>query len=56
MFLLFILQAFVEGNGSCDDYSSQLYDVANVQAIALLDMRLLNCDRNDGNLLVQVQY
>jgi hypothetical protein len=47
------LQAWVDHNGVCEDFNETLYDAANVQNIAVLDIRLLNVDRNSGNLFVQ---
>ena len=47
------LQAFVDSEGTAGDRAPACFDTLNVQAIALLDCRLLNGDRNDGNLLVQ---
>ena len=47
------LQAFVTASaGSADDFSPSRFSVAEVHKIAILDMRILNCDRNAGNLLV----
>ena len=37
---------------SSEDYGPTMFSVANVQHIALLDMRLLNLDRHANNLLV----
>jgi Phosphatidylinositol 3- and 4-kinase len=47
------LQEFVKGAEVLENYSSSMFSVLEVQKIALLDLRLLNCDRNDGNILVQ---
>ena len=46
------LQAWVDNAGSADDFGTGLFDVDNVQRVAALDLRLANCDRHGGNLLV----
>jgi hypothetical protein len=46
------LQEYIDNKGSCEDYSSSLFPKFEVQKVALLDLRLLNMDRNEGNLLV----
>eukprot|EP00301_Raphidiophrys_heterophryoidea_P018091 c3076_g1_i1.p1 GENE.c3076_g1_i1~~c3076_g1_i1.p1 ORF type:complete len:397 (-),score=84.43 c3076_g1_i1:423-1613(-) len=46
-------QMFVPSASPCGDFSSSMFDLRQVQAIAVLDMRLLNTDRHDGNILVQ---
>ena len=47
------LQAFVTASaGPAEDFSPSRFSVAEVHKIAILDMRILNCDRNAGNLLV----
>jgi hypothetical protein len=50
------LQAFVTNLGSCDNYSPSMYSKQEVHKIAILDMRLLNMDRNEGNILVLDGY
>lgn len=30
--------------------------VSEVHKIALLDLRILNCDRNDGNILIKKSF
>ena len=47
------LQFLKENNGESCDYSYRKFSVADIQSIAALDMRILNCDRNDGNILVK---
>lgn len=47
------LQAFVDSVCPAGDLGSSKYSVFDVQRIALLDMRLLNLDRHDGNILVR---
>ncbi|ETP49337.1 hypothetical protein F442_05118 [Phytophthora nicotianae P10297] len=46
------LQAYVAHRDTADDVGSGLFSVAEVQAIAILDIRLANQDRHGGNLLV----
>ena len=45
------LQQFVKAPDTFEDISPSLISVYEVQKIALLDMRLLNCDRNSANIL-----
>eukprot|EP00300_Choanocystis_sp_HF-7_P019978 c20477_g1_i1.p1 GENE.c20477_g1_i1~~c20477_g1_i1.p1 ORF type:complete len:400 (+),score=78.11 c20477_g1_i1:149-1348(+) len=47
------LQVFRPSSGTSEDFSAHMFQTRQVQAIALLDMRLLNTDRHDGNILVQ---
>ena len=46
------LQVFVEHDGVAEDYGVERLGVERLQAIAALDVRALNCDRNSANLLV----
>jgi len=46
-------QSFVESKGPCGNYSSKTFSVQNVHRIGILDVRIINLDRNDGNLLVR---
>jgi hypothetical protein len=46
-------QEFVRSECTMDDLSPSMISVEEVQKIALLDIRLLNADRNAGNLLVK---
>lgn len=46
------LQDFVTHRGPASDYSPSLFSVRTVHRIAQLDLRLINLDRNDSNLLV----
>lgn len=48
-----ILQQFVPSDDVAGNFSSSMFPVDDVHRIALLDMRLLNTDRNDANILVQ---
>jgi len=45
------LQQYIRANDTYDDISPSLLSAFEVQKIALLDMRLLNCDRNGANIL-----
>lgn len=47
------LQSFVRAEGPIEDYSSSLFSLDEVHKIAVLDMRILNLDRNACNILVQ---
>lgn len=46
------LQKLVRNVGSSEEFSHTLFPVKDVQKIALLDLRILNRDRNTGNILV----
>eukprot|EP00474_Spongospora_subterranea_P011174 CRZ11632.1 hypothetical protein [Spongospora subterranea] len=48
------LQEFCEHMCTSEDLGPSKYDLENVHAIALLDLRLFNLDRHEGNLLVRV--
>lgn len=45
-------QVYLPGREPASDMGPQRFDHAGVQAIALLDMRIMNADRHDGNVLV----
>jgi len=47
------LQKFVEGAEEASDYGAKVFPDDQVRKIALLDIRILNCDRNEGNILVR---
>lgn len=47
------LQEFKSHEGEVGDYSASLFTVEGAHRIAIMDMRLLNRDRNDENLLVK---
>ena len=47
------LQVYVPGEGSIENFSPNLFETDEVHKIAVLDLRLLNLDRNGGNILVQ---
>lgn len=46
------LQEFIPAKDSSSDYDPRLFSVGDVHRIAILDIRLANMDRNDGNILV----
>ncbi len=46
------LQKFVKSNGVVADYSYTLFSVEEAHKIMILDFRILNCDRNDENILL----
>lgn len=47
------LQAYVAAEGDCEERGTGVFPVEEVHKIAILDMRLANCDRNGGNILVK---
>ena len=47
------LQAFVEAEATMDDLSPSVLPTFEVQKVAVLDMRLMNADRNAANLLAR---
>lgn len=47
------IQRYVPHIGCSEDFSSSKFSSMNIQKIAQLDMRIFNCDRHSGNLLVQ---
>lgn len=47
------LQTFVKADDVASNISSDLFGVDEVHKIVILDLRLLNLDRNDGNILVK---
>ena len=51
-----VLQEFVESKGPVENFSSDLFSAENVHRIATLDMRMLNLDRNECNLLVTAEH
>jgi hypothetical protein len=56
------LQQFIKASDTFEDISPSLIGTLELQKIALLDMRILNCDRNSANILAnrksisQMQY
>ncbi|KAK2194421.1 bifunctional Phosphatidylinositol 4-kinase gamma 1-8/Phosphatidylinositol 3--4-kinase [Babesia duncani] len=47
------LQEFIDCHESSGDYHPGLFNRHDVHRIGILDLRVLNLDRNDGNILVQ---
>jgi len=47
------LQYFVRSDDVASNLSSDLFSVDEVHKIIILDLRILNLDRNDGNILVK---
>ena len=45
-------QIFVKNKGSVENYSWDLFAVDEVHKIGILDLRILNLDRNNCNILV----
>jgi len=50
------LQEFVPSIGPIENYSPDLFSADEVHKIAVLDLRLLNLDRNACNILVQSSF
>lgn len=48
-------QEFIPNKGAIEDFSPSIFSTFEVQKIAILDIRLLNMDRNEGNILVTEQ-
>lgn len=48
-------QQFVNNKGAIEDFSVTLFSKFEIQKIAILDIRILNMDRNEGNILVTNQ-
>eukprot|EP01053_Blabericola_migrator_P011438 Blabericola_migrator_1__11437@NODE_67_length_15652_cov_76_134937_g60_i0_p3_GENE_NODE_67_length_15652_cov_76_134937_g60_i0NODE_67_length_15652_cov_76_134937_g60_i0_p3_ORF_typecomplete_len708_score106_77PI3_PI4_kinase/PF00454_27/8_7e18_NODE_67_length_15652_cov_76_134937_g60_i0791410037 len=46
------LQEFVSAKDSSSDYDPRMFSVGDAHKIGILDIRLANMDRNDGNILV----
>jgi hypothetical protein len=49
------LQYYVESEGPISDFSTSRFPKDEIHKIAILDLRILNLDRNDGNLLVKIK-
>lgn len=47
------LQSFVRSEGPIENFSSDLFSEDEIHKIAILDLRILNLDRNECNILVQ---
>lgn len=46
------LQSFIESEGPIENFSSDLFSKDEIHKIAILDLRILNLDRNECNILV----
>eukprot|EP01083_Nonionella_stella_P068708 182637_1 len=46
------LQSFVDADATAGDYAPQIFDLEEVHKIGVLDIRLVNTDRNDANIMV----
>lgn len=46
------LQKFVPDSENCENYGPSLFTAEDVHKIGVLDLRILNCDRHTGNMLV----
>jgi len=46
------LQEFKENEGSAEEISPSLFPVSEVHKIGILDLHVMNTDRNEGNILV----
>jgi len=46
------LQKFVQNDGDCSDVGANKFSVEDVHRIGIFDIRILNMDRNDENLLI----
>jgi len=49
------LQKYMESEGPLENFSSDLFSIDEVHKIAILDMRIMNLDRNETNILVSVK-
>jgi len=49
------LQKYMESEGPLENFSSDLFSVDEVHKIAILDLRIMNLDRNETNILVSVK-
>lgn len=43
----------MEVEGNIEDYSCDIFETDEIHKIAILDLRIMNLDRNEGNILVQ---
>lgn len=46
-------QAFIETKDTASNFAPQVFGTADVHRIGILDVRIVNLDRNDGNVLVK---
>ena len=44
---------FAQHDDAAYNYSSNIFEVDEVHKIAILDIRILNADRNDENILLR---
>lgn len=47
------LQQFIDNDGSSEDVSPSFFPVEEVHKIGILDLHLMNVDRNEGNILIK---
>lgn len=47
------LQRFINNDGDCSDVGASKFDVDAIHRLGIFDVRILNMDRNDENLLVK---
>jgi hypothetical protein len=47
------LQEFIENDGSSEDFSPSFFPVDEVHKVGILDLHLMNVDRNEGNILTK---
>jgi hypothetical protein len=47
------LQEFIDNDGSSEDVSPSFFPVDEVHKIGILDLHLMNVDRNEGNILIK---
>lgn len=47
------LQSYIPHNDVAGNYGHTLFPIKEVHKIGILDLRILNCDRNEENILVQ---
>jgi len=48
------LQKFIQSEGPIENFSSDMFEIDEIHKIAILDLRMLNLDRNECNILVQI--
>lgn len=49
------LQFYCESEGAIENFSPDKFHKDEVHKIAILDLRILNIDRNEGNILVKTK-
>ena len=45
----------MQSNGPLENFSSDLFPIDEIHKIAILDLRLMNLDRNETNILVRIE-